>query len=98
LPQIFNVLRGDMSIVGPRPERPLFVERFSALYPRYKERFLVRPGITGWSHIHMPRNHDQSEVSERLRLDLEYIRHWSLYMDLSVVCKTAAELLFHEAR
>jgi putative colanic acid biosynthesis UDP-glucose lipid carrier transferase len=98
LPQIFNVLRGEMSIVGPRPERPCFVQDFAGTYPLYRERLLVRPGITGWSHVHMPRNHDQSQIAERLRLDLEYIRHWSLYMDLSVVFKTAAELLFQKAR
>jgi lipopolysaccharide/colanic/teichoic acid biosynthesis glycosyltransferase len=86
-----------MSIVGPRPERPRFVKQFADMYPRYRERLLVRPGITGWSHVHMPRNHDQTQLAERLRLDLEYIRYWSLYMDLSVVFKTAAELLFQKA-
>lgn len=97
LPQVFNVLRGEMSLVGPRPERPMFVEQFRRQLPRYDERHLVRPGITGWSHIHMRRNPDQSEVGERLRLDLFYIENWSLYMDLSIVFKTAAELPFHRA-
>lgn len=97
LPQVFNVLRGEMSIVGPRPERPIFVEQFRRQLPRYDERHLVRPGITGWSHIHMKRSHGQSEVGERLRLDLFYIENWSLYMDLSIVFKTAAELPFHRA-
>ena len=66
LPQFFNVLRGDMSLVGPRPERPFYVEQFRKLLPRYEERHLVRPGITGWSHIHMKRNVDTSAIGERL--------------------------------
>jgi exopolysaccharide biosynthesis polyprenyl glycosylphosphotransferase len=97
LPQLFNVLRGDMSIVGPRPERPAFVEQFRKALPRYDERHLVRPGITGWSHIHMKRNHDQSQMGERLAYDLFYVEHWSMFMDISIVFKTAAEVFFHKA-
>ncbi len=97
LPQILNVLLGDMSIVGPRPERPVFVEEFSEHFPRYHERHLVAPGITGWSHIHMRRNHDASQIAERLKYDLEYISNWSLYMDLSIVFHTALEFLFQGA-
>jgi len=97
LPQLFNVLRGDMSVVGPRPERPAFVEQFRKALPRYDERHLVRPGITGWSHIHMKRNHDQSQMGERLAYDLFYVEHWSLFMDISIVFKTAAEVFFHKA-
>jgi exopolysaccharide biosynthesis polyprenyl glycosylphosphotransferase len=97
LPQLFNVLRGDMSIVGPRPERPVFVERFSAKMPPYHERHLVRPGITGWSHVHMPRNCDISRAGERLAYDLFYVEHWGLLMDVSVIFKTAVEFLFHRA-
>lgn len=97
LPQLFNVLKGEMSVVGPRPERPAFVEQFRKALPRYDERHLVRPGITGWSHIHMKRNHDQSEMGERLAYDLFYVEHWSLFMDISIVFKTAAEVFFHKA-
>ena len=68
LPQLFNVLRGDMSLVGPRPERPVFVDLFRTTLPGYDERHLVRPGITGWSHVHMRRNVDTSAVGERLAL------------------------------
>jgi len=97
LPQLFNVLRGDMSIVGPRPERPFYVEQFKAMFPRYEERHLVRPGITGWSHIHMRRNVDTSAIGERLAYDLFYLEHWSVFMDLLIICKTGAEFLFHSA-
>ena len=97
LPQFFNVLRGDMSLVGPRPERPFYVEQFRKLLPRYEERHLVRPGITGWSHIHMKRNVDTSAIGERLSYDLFYLEHWSIFMDILILCKTAAEFLFHSA-
>ena len=94
LPQLFNVLRGDMSVVGPRPERPVFVERFRSELARYDERHLVRPGITGWAHVNMPRKVEYSAASERLSHDLWYIEHWSLFMDVSIVFKTGAEFLF----
>jgi exopolysaccharide biosynthesis polyprenyl glycosylphosphotransferase len=97
LPQLFNVVRGDMSIVGPRPERPFYVEQFRKILPRYDERHLVRPGITGWSHVHMRRNVDTSAIGERLSYDLFYLEHWSIFMDITIMAKTAAEFLFHSA-
>ncbi len=97
LPQLFNVLRGEMSIVGPRPERPYYVEQFRRMLPRYDERHLVRPGITGWSHIHMRRNIDTSEIGERLGYDLFYLEHWSIFMDVLIIAKTGAEFLLHSA-
>jgi len=95
LPQLFNVLRGDMSIVGPRPERPLFVEQFRILLPRYDERHLVRPGITGWAQVHMDRVLDPSRAGEKLSFDLFYVEHWTLFLDVYIIVKTAAEMLFH---
>ena len=97
LPQIFNVLRGEMSLVGPRPERPVFVDNFRRQLPRYDERHLVRPGITGWSQVHMKRVLTVSDVSEKLSHDLFYIENWSFFMDVSIIVKTAAEFLFHRA-
>jgi len=97
LPQLLNVVRGDMSIVGPRPERPFYVEQFRKMLPRYEERHLVRPGVTGWSHIHMRRNVDTSAIGERLSYDLFYLEHWSVFMDVFIICKTAFEFLFHSA-
>ncbi len=97
LPQLFNVVRGDMAIVGPRPERPFYVEKFRQALARYDERHLVRPGITGWSHVHMRRNVDTSAIGERLSYDLFYLEHWSVFMDFSIICKTAFEFLFHSA-
>jgi lipopolysaccharide/colanic/teichoic acid biosynthesis glycosyltransferase len=97
LPQLFNVLRGDMSLVGPRPERPIFVDLFRTTLPRYDQRHLVRPGITGWSHVHMKRNVDMSAAGERLAYDLQYLENWSPYLDVAVLFQTLCEFLFHRA-
>jgi exopolysaccharide biosynthesis polyprenyl glycosylphosphotransferase len=97
LPQLLNVLRGDMSIVGPRPERPFYVEQFRRMLRRYDERHLVRPGITGWAQINMRRVLEPTEIGEKLSYDLFYLEHWSIFMDVMIVCKTAFEFLFHSA-
>jgi exopolysaccharide biosynthesis polyprenyl glycosylphosphotransferase len=94
LPQFINVLLGDMSIVGPRPERPVFVERFRKEFPRYDERHLVRPGITGWAHVHMQRSPSIEEMGERLELDLFYVENYSLLLDVFIAFKTGVEVLF----
>lgn len=97
LPQFFNVLRGDMSLVGPRPERPSFVEQFRQTVPRYDERHLIRPGITGWSQVHMKRVLDPSAVGEKLDYDLQYLENWSPFLDVSVLFQTLVEFVFHQA-
>ncbi len=97
IPQFLNVLRGEMSVVGPRPERPEFVSIFRESIERYDERHLVRPGVTGWSQIHLKRTLHPSQVAEKLSFDLFYIEHWSLFLDVSIVAKTALEFLFHDA-
>jgi exopolysaccharide biosynthesis polyprenyl glycosylphosphotransferase len=97
LPQLFNVLRGEMSVVGPRPERPVFEERFRQMLPRYDERHLVPPGITGWSHIHMRRLVNQDDIAERLDYDLRYVETWTVWLDVSIIFKTAVEFLFHRS-
>ncbi|GAC1400681.1 MAG: hypothetical protein NVSMB59_22500 [Vulcanimicrobiaceae bacterium] len=95
LPQFWNVVRGEMSIVGPRPERPEFVAHFRHI-DRYDERHLVRPGITGWSQINLRRIAQPTEVATRLSYDLFYIEEWSPFLDLYIVVKTAFEFLFHK--
>ena len=96
-PQLLNVLRGEMSLVGPRPERPEFVELFRRTVPRYDERHLVAPGITGWSQVHMRRVLEPSEAADKLKYDLQYIENWSAYLDVSILVQTAFEFLFHRA-
>src|SRR5215470_2883458 len=90
LPQLFNVIRGEMSIVGPRPERPEFVAMFREHLPRYDERHLVRPGITGWAQVHMRRVLAPSSAGEKLASDLFYIEHWGFVLDVYIIWKTAA--------
>jgi exopolysaccharide biosynthesis polyprenyl glycosylphosphotransferase len=90
LPQLFNVLRGEMSIIGPRPERPEFVELFSDDVTRYGDRHRVRAGITGWAQVHGLRG--QTSLAERVEWDNYYIAHWSLGLDLKILALTVAAL------
>jgi len=87
LPQLFNVLKGDMSIVGPRPERPEFVEMFGRDIPRYHDRHRVRSGITGWAQVHGLRG--PTSLVDRIEWDNYYIAHWSLGLDLKILILTA---------
>ncbi len=91
LPQLVNVLRGEMSLVGPRPERPLYANRFSAEVPRYGDRHRVPPGITGWAQVHGLRG--DTSIGERIRFDNHYIEHWSLWRDLVILLRTAKQVL-----
>lgn len=86
LPQLFNVLKGQMSLVGPRPERPLFVERFSTLVPGYKDRHRVPVGLTGWAQIHGLRG--DTSIPDRARFDNDYIENWSLWLDVVIIVRT----------
>jgi len=91
LPQLFNILRGDMSLVGPRPERPHFVQQFRYLVPKYSERHRVRSGITGWAQVNGLRG--QSPVEERTKYDIYYIENWSLWFDLKIIILTFMAIL-----
>jgi Undecaprenyl-phosphate glucose phosphotransferase len=86
LPQLFNVLRGDMSIVGPRPERPVYIKEFRQRIPRYMLRHKVPAGITGWAQVHGWRG--DTSIDKRIEYDLYYIENWSIFLDLKIVCMT----------
>jgi len=93
LPQLWNVLRGDMSFVGPRPERPFFVEQLAAVIPFYMQRHAVKPGITGWAQIKYRYGSSIEDATEKLRYDLYYIKHLSILFDLSIVLDTVTVIL-----
>ncbi|NWF50119.1 MAG: undecaprenyl-phosphate glucose phosphotransferase [Ignavibacteriaceae bacterium] len=94
LPQFINVLSGEMSIVGPRPERPFFVEKLSHEIPYYKRRLKVRPGITGWAQVKHKYDESIEDVKIKLRYDLFYIENMSLRMDLKILFRTIFVVLF----
>jgi lipopolysaccharide/colanic/teichoic acid biosynthesis glycosyltransferase len=90
LPQLINVLRGEMSLVGPRPERPHFVQQFADHYPRYPHRHRVTCGVTGWAQIHGLRG--DTSIEERILFDDYYIENWSLWFDLKILIRTPLEV------
>jgi putative colanic acid biosynthesis UDP-glucose lipid carrier transferase len=91
LPQLLNVLRGEMSLVGPRPERPEFVEQFRREIPGYMQKHLVKAGITGWAQVNDLRG--DSDLSQRINYDLYYIEHWSMWFDLRILALTLWHIL-----
>ncbi len=94
LPQFINVLRGDMDFVGPRPERPIFVEQLNELIPYYTQRHLVKPGLTGWAQIKYPYGASVEDALEKLTYDLYYIKNQSLVLDAAIIFETAKTVLF----
>lgn len=94
IPQLWNVLRGDMSFVGPRPERPVFVEQLAQEIPFYQQRHAVKPGVTGWAQIKYQYGSSVEDAMEKLRYDLYYIKHASIAFDLSIVFDTVKVILF----
>jgi exopolysaccharide biosynthesis polyprenyl glycosylphosphotransferase len=88
LPQLWNVLRGDMSFVGPRPERAFFVAQLAEAIPFYTERHVVKPGVTGWAQVKYRYGSTVEDAMEKLRYDLYYIKHQSVLFDLSIVVDT----------
>lgn len=94
LPQIFNVFRGDMSFVGPRPERPEFVVSLGEKLPYYSERHRVKPGITGWAQISYPYGSSEKDAFEKLQYDLFYVKNYSLSLDFMILLQTVEVVLF----
>ena len=94
LPQILNVLRGDMSFVGPRPERPHFVEQLSESIPYYQERHAVKPGITGWAQVCYPYGASLRDSNQKQEFDLYYIKNHTIFLDMLILCQTAEVVLF----
>ena len=89
LPQFFNVLKGDMSVVGPRPERPYYVDEFRKEIPKYMVKHQVKPGITGWAQIHGCRG--DTSIKKRIEYDIEYVENWHMGLDLGIMIKTVVK-------
>jgi len=96
LPQFLNVLKGDMSIVGPRPEREYFINLFKGKIPKYLDRHRIKCGITGWAQVNGLRGSDTS-IEKRIEYDIYYIEHWSIVFDLKIIIKTIKEMFFSKA-
>jgi sugar transferase (PEP-CTERM system associated) len=96
LPQLWNVVRGDMSFVGPRPERPFFVDQLSKEVPFYQQRHAVKPGLTGWAQVRYRYGSSLEDAMEKLRYDLYYIKHLSVFFDLTIVFDTVKVVLFRK--
>src|SRR5688572_18462802 len=96
LPQLWNVVRGDMSFVGPRPERPFFVEQLAKEIPYYQQRHSVKPGLTGWAQVKYQYGSSVEDAMEKLRYDLYYIKHLSVVFDLTIVFDTVKVVLFRK--
>lgn len=96
LPQLLNVLRGEMSMIGPRPERPHFVEQLTRIIPFYRGRAYVKPGLTGWAQVNFPYGASVEDAREKLAYDLYYVKNRSLLLDLLILFSTVRVILFRE--
>ncbi len=94
IPQLFNVLKGDMSFIGPRPERPEFVDTLSEKIPYYSNRHFMKPGVTGWAQVCYPYGSSEEDALEKLRYDLYYIKNYSLLLDFLIIFETIKVVLF----
>jgi lipopolysaccharide/colanic/teichoic acid biosynthesis glycosyltransferase len=98
LPQLWNVVKGDMSLIGPRAEWIKCAERYEKKIPFYHFRHLVKPGITGWAQVNYPYGESEEDAIEKLKYDLYYIRHYSLKLDAMITLKTIHTILFGKGR
>ena len=96
IPQIFNVFMGDMSFVGPRPERPFFVDDLATKLPFYKERHIVKPGITGWAQLNYPYGASVEDAKHKLEYDLYYVKNYSTFLDLVILIQTVRVILWRD--
>jgi lipopolysaccharide/colanic/teichoic acid biosynthesis glycosyltransferase len=98
IPQFYNVLMGDMSLIGPRPERPEFVKELTETIPFYTIRHLVRPGLTGWAQVKYPYANSIKEQEKKLLYDLYYIKQRNILLDFKITIKTITTVLFYRGQ
>ena len=93
LPQMLNILKGEMHLIGPRPERKHWTDQFEEQIPYYAQRHVIRPGVTGWAQVMYPYGENAEDAKQKLMYDLYYIKHWSILLELKIVWKTAMVVL-----
>jgi len=98
IPQFINVLKGDMSIIGPRPERPFFVNELARIIPFYETRHIVKPGLTGWAQVNTRYGSSVDDSLTKLQYDLFYIKHRSVFLDINIVVKTLSTILYYRGQ
>jgi len=94
IPQFYNVLKGEMSLIGPRPERPVFVKELSQAIPFYETRHVIKPGLTGWAQVKSDYGNGQADSLVKLQYDLYYIKHRGIFLDLNIILKTLSTIIF----
>nr|WP_315199082.1 exopolysaccharide biosynthesis polyprenyl glycosylphosphotransferase [uncultured Flavobacterium sp.] len=97
-PQFINILKGDMAVIGPRPERPVFVNKIAKIMPFYETRHIIKPGLTGWAQVNYSYGEKLEDSLIKLQYDLYYIKHRSIYLDLSIAFKTISTVLFYRGQ
>ena len=98
LPQFLNVLKGDMALIGPRPERPFFVKELNQLIPFYETRHIIKPGLTGWAQVKMRYVSTVDDSLKKLQYDLYYIKRRSFFLDINIIVKTISTVLYYRGR
>lgn len=98
VPQFINVLKGDMAIIGPRPERPIFVKEIAEMMPFYETRHILKPGLTGWAQVNYSYGETLEDSLIKLQYDLYYIKHRSIFLDMNIVIKTVSTILFYRGQ
>lgn len=98
LPQFFNVLKGEMALIGPRPERPIFVKELSQVIPFYETRHIIKPGLTGWAQVKMRYGNSVDDSLTKLQYDLYYIKHRSFFLDINVIVKTISTVIYYRGQ
>ena len=97
-PQFINILKGEMAVIGPRPERPVFVQEIAQIMPFYETRHIIKPGLTGWAQVNYSYGETMEESLIKLQYDLYYIKHRSIYLDLDIIFKTISTVLFYRGQ
>jgi lipopolysaccharide/colanic/teichoic acid biosynthesis glycosyltransferase len=97
-PQFYNILNGDMAVIGPRPERPVFVDEIAAVMPFYETRHVIKPGLTGWAQVNYSYGETIDDSLIKLQYDLYYIKHRSLFLDFNIMFKTLSTILFYRGQ